>query len=169
MIVFQDEKYLQVGRFLKTKGLDGAIVFTRSINEIEELVFDKNLTLYINIGLNMKPISIKKISNSGSNFIFLLNEVSSIEHASVLVQKNIFIKRNDLDLEIIPDDLVGYSVFTGTSSKIGIIIDIGDYGSGTLLEIQNDKSRSTEMIRFDNPNMTIISSENKIILHDPEI
>jgi 16S rRNA processing protein RimM len=136
IITIDNIKYLQIGVFLSSHGLRGGIKFSTSINEIDNLIFPQ-IEEYFLIENNIAmPISILDIKVNNNNYILKIQNIDNIDAAKALTNKALYIKRDNLNLDIIPNDLLFFEVFDKNNKPYGKVIDFGDYGNGIVLEIE---------------------------------
>ena len=157
------EKYLEVGKIVNTKGLDGTVKvlgLTDDINRFLELekVYIEN---------NQYKVLRSYVQN---NFAYLkLSGITNIEQAERLKEKYILIDREDAvslnEDEYFITDLLNCEVYLNDGKYLGILTDIDNFGSADIYTVKDKKSEYT----FCLVDGLIISVEDNKIILDSEI
>ena len=123
------EDHFRVGSVLKTKGLKGEMQLYVDFDNLADIDFN---TLFIEIGGKLAPFFVESIKYQQKNSAYLyLEDVDTIEKASALVKKDIYLpnklkpkkKKSDFTLK----DLKGFTAVDVTEGELGVITDIHEY------------------------------------------
>jgi len=133
------ENFLEIGKIINTKGLDG----TMKIMPLDSEKSFKNLkTIYI----NESPYSVVKIT-SNKGFVYVkTKEITKIEEAEKLKEQYILASREDLKLnnnEYFICDIIGCEIYNTENKFIGKVIDIDNFGSKDIYYLKNGKTELT--------------------------
>lgn len=157
------EQFLEIGKIINTKGLDG----TLKVLPLDSENSFKNLKV---IYINNQPFNIKKVSNN-KGFVFIkTKEITKIEEAEIFKEKYILAKREDLKLnknEYFICDILGCEVFNSENELIGKVVDIDNFGSKDIYYLKNGKKELTFCLidgLFEN-----VDIENKKIIVNSKI
>lgn len=153
------EKFLEIGKIINTRGLDGTIKVSPLTDDIKR--FLKLKKVYVeNVCYN-----VLKASVSG-NFAYLkLENVNSVEIAQNFKEKYVLVDReNAVDLkkgEYFIADLIGLKVLTDNGNELGILTDIDNYGSKDIYTVKGKKEYTFCLIE----NLILSVDDEKIILN----
>ena len=123
------EDHFRVGSVLKTKGLKGEMQLYVDFDNLADIDFN---TLFIEIGGKLAPFFVESIKYQQKNAAYLyLEDVDTIEKASALVKKDIYLpnklkpkkKKSDFTLK----DLKGFTAVDLNEGELGIISDVHEY------------------------------------------
>lgn len=123
------EDHFRVGSVLKTKGLKGEMQLYVDFDNLADIDFN---TLFIEIGGKLAPFFVESIKYQQKNSAYLyLEDVDTIEKASALVKKDIYLpnklkpkkKKSDFTLK----DLKGFTAVDVNEGELGEITDIHEY------------------------------------------
>ncbi len=101
-------EYIYIGKIVNTHGLKGELRIISDFNEKEE-VFKKEFKIYI--GNNKEEKIIQNYRKHKNYDMVLLNEIDSIDKALAYKGEYVYIKRDDINKEIIIEDLYNYYVY----------------------------------------------------------
>ncbi len=128
---------IPIAKFGKTHGLIGEISIISYCNppenllNYEQLFFDDGTKICTNLKVKNKKI------------IATLDEKGSVSDVAPLVNKTIFISKEDLpslnEGEFYWEDLIGIGVVNQSGKKLGIVDKIENHGSSDLIFINNSK------------------------------
>ena len=94
---------------------------------------------------------------------------NSRETALILKGEKIYSYKNNLPTtknnEFFISDLIGCNLISKDKSKIGMVLDVKNFGAGDLLEVQSNKK--TILIPFNNTNIISVDVDIKQIIADP--
>tara|TARA_B100001057_G_C22723561_1_gene900692 strand:+ start:329 stop:772 length:444 start_codon:yes stop_codon:yes gene_type:complete len=117
----------------------------------------------------IKEKKLKILKKKKSSLIVELEGIYSRSEIEEI--KGNYIYKNQTDFPKLDDEeyyffeLKNLQVFDSKLKKIGKVIDVGDYGGGTFLEILFFDNRKSELIPFTKENFTFINKkENFIVL-----
>src|ERR1700712_3307439 len=123
------EDHFRVGSVLKTKGLKGEMQLYVDFDNLADIDFN---ALFIEIGGKLAPYFVESIKYQQKNAAYLyLEDVDTIEKASVLVKKDIYLpnklkpkkKKSDFTLK----DLKGFTAVDENEGELGQITAIHEY------------------------------------------
>lgn len=130
--------YINIGKIITTHGLNGEVKITSNF-KFKEQAFIKDFTLLIGDSFEEhKILSYRKHQNYD---MVILDKIDTIDKAIKYKQKNVYIKRSDLDLNnnYLDEDLIGVDAYYN-NEKIGVIKNIVDAGNNNLLiMLDNEK------------------------------
>ena len=148
--------------FLRTHGLNGEIVARCDFENPKD--FTGTFFIKEKNEMTAFPVKITGFLN-GNNIIMKCAEIHSIEEAQKIIKKEIYISRNELPTlntgEYYACDLIGLEVWNiKNNQKIGIVVDLVDFGSGPNLEVKNLQEK-LEYYVFNNS--TEVELDSKVI------
>ena len=123
------EDHFRIGSILKTKGLKGEMQLYVDFDNLADIDFKM---LFIEIGGKLAPFFVESIKYQQKNSAYLyLEDVDTIEKASALVKKDIYLpnklkpkkKKSDFTLK----DLKGFTAVDENEGELGVISDIHEY------------------------------------------
>jgi len=123
------EDYFQIGTITKTRGLKGELQVYIAFEEPEKLKFN---SLFIELAGKLVPYFVTFFKLPMKNVAYLLLEdVDTIEKASLLVKKNVFLpnkikpkkKKNEFGLK----DLLHFIAIDKDEGELGEIIEIQEF------------------------------------------
>ncbi len=123
------EDCFRVGSILKTKGLKGEMQLYVDFDNLSDIDFN---TIFIEIGGKLAPYFVESVKYQQKNMAYLyLEDVDTIEKASVLVKKDIYLpnklkpkkKKSDFTLK----DLKGFTAVDENEGELGEITAIHEY------------------------------------------
>lgn len=123
------EDHFRIGSVLKTKGLKGELQIYVDFDGIEAIKFN---AVFIDIAGKMIPYFVSSIKYLQKNNAYLnLEDVDTIEKASTLVKKDIYLpnklkpkkKKNDFTLK----DLIDFTAIDENEGELGVITAIHEY------------------------------------------
>ena len=123
------EDHFRVGSILKTKGLKGEMQLYVDFDNLADIDFNM---LFIEIGGKLAPFFVESVKYQQKNSAYLyLEDVDTIEKASALVKKDIYLpnklkpkkKKSDFTLK----DLKGFTAVDENEGELGVITDIHEY------------------------------------------
>jgi len=153
-----------IGYISYTHGLDGKvkIVPMVSIEEFKQSI--QNKQIYIDGKENTKEIKLNIFAFNGKIFICSIEGITTIEQCKKIIKKEIFINTKDEEDYINPELILNFDVFVeNEKNKYGNIIDYGDYGNGTLIEIKTINNKS-EFYKCNYDNILNINEKEKKIV-----
>lgn len=153
------EKFLEIGKVINTRGLDGTLKISPLTDDIKR--FLKLKKVYIdNISFNVLKASVN------GNFAYLkLENISSVEIAQKFKEKYVLVNReNAVELkkgEYFIADLIGLNVLTDDGKELGILSDIDNFGSKDIYTVKGKKEHTFCLIE----NLILSVDDEKIILN----
>jgi len=141
-------KWIPVGRVVSTQGIRGEVKFYY-YNEVHE-DFLRYTSLFVvrdNEKAEIKPARVR----FRNNFIYICFEgIESIEEASPLVNKELFVREEDLgsleDGEYYEYQLIGLDVINMKNEKIGSVESIVHTGAHDVLMITGKKGLAVPLV-----------------------
>lgn len=165
-----NKNYITVGSIVATSGIKGYVkikCFTENPRDIETFakVFDES-------GKNYKIKTV--ISVKGWVVVAKIEGIESVEEAEKLVGTNLMAERSELpptdDGDFYYADLIGLNVFLEDDTKLGVVVDVMNYGASDILEIGTLENGKTVMYPFTNDFIIKVNLEDqKIIVRKPQL
>lgn len=136
----EEKEYCYIGRIVKTHGLKGEITLRFDNDEISSI---SNLKYFL-LDINHKiiPFFIDSIIFHAHRAFVLFQDINTLEAATRLVDKEVY-----LPIELLPDhvkkdfylrEIIGYQVIDEKEGEIGLISDILEYPTQSLIQIIKD-------------------------------
>ena len=153
------EKFLEIGKIINTRGLDGTLKINPITDDIKR--FLKLKKVYIeNVSYNVLNSSVN------GNFAFIkLDKINSVEDAQNFKEKYVLVDReNAVSLkedEYFIADLIGKQVETDNGKNLGVLTDIDNYGSKDVYTVKGKKEYTFCLIE----NLIKSVDDEKIILN----
>lgn len=133
------EKFLEIGKIVNTKGLDG----TLKVMPLDSEQSFKNLkTIYI----KNQPYTIAKVTTNKGFVYVKTKEITKIEEAENFKEEYALANREDLMLnknEYFICDIIGCDIFNTENQFIGKVADIDNFGSKDIYYLKNVKKELT--------------------------
>ena len=156
----QSDRLIIIGKITKTHGVHGAVCIKPFVES--RYFFETGANIIVN------DITYKIISSFVKNigFVVKLNEITNIESAEQLCGSYAFTNRSSFK-QIEKNsfyfcDLISLPVFDQNGNKIGVVINVADYGAGTFLEIKTNNNKIAT-IQFNKK--SVISVLDKIVIN----
>ncbi len=128
---------LQVGKILKSNGVDGGLLAGFRDIDIEDIDIKEPVFIYFD-GLPV-PFFIQSIAKKGTDkAIIFLNDVNSLEDAEELVGMGLFMDESlfeDAEDESLFPDVIGWMVEDSESEIVGVVSDFLDIPANPCLEL----------------------------------
>jgi 16S rRNA processing protein RimM len=135
------EKYVSIGKFGKTHGLQGYIKVYSNTDPIEKIMDYQ--PWYIKTGQAWQIIDIDNIKQQGTAFVVLIKNINDPETACAYTNKPISIPRSQLpkpaNNEYYWTDLEGLTVTNQDGEELGKIDHLMATGSNDVIVIQGKK------------------------------
>lgn len=111
---------------------------------------------------------ISRLRPSKSVLIVKFQGVNTREEAEALAKTDLFVDRSVLpddieDDEFYVSDLIGCMARDGDGAKIGRVIDVPDFGAGSLVEIALSGTGGTALVEFSHANVPHVDLDNRVI------
>jgi 16S rRNA processing protein RimM len=124
-----NEDHFRIGSILKTKGLKGEMNMYVDFEDLDKIKFD---AVFIEITGKLVPYFISSLKYGQKNAaVISLEDVDTIEKASALVRKNIYLpnklKPKRKKQEFTLKDLVGFTAIDENEGELGVITAIHQY------------------------------------------
>lgn len=123
------EDCFRIGTILKTKGLKGELHIYTDFDGIESIKFN---SIFVELGGKLVPYFVSSIKYLQKNAAYLvLEDVDSIEKASLLAKKNIYLpnklkpKRKKAEFTLL--DLAGFTAIDIDEGELGVISSVQEF------------------------------------------
>lgn len=135
------EDCFYLGRVSKTHGIKGEVTLKLDVDDPSDYLDMKYFLLEINKVLT--PFFVEKIVSSGDKFFVTIQDIRSIEAASALTGKEVY-----LPLEMLPKlsgkqfyyhEVKGFVVVDEEKGELGPIHDVIEYPTQAILQVYKDK------------------------------
>lgn len=135
------EDCFYLGRVAKTHGIKGEITIKLDVDDPSAYHDMKYFLLEINKVLT--PFFVEKIVSSGDKFFVTIQDIRTVEAASALTGKEVF-----LPLEMLPKlsgkqfyyhEVKGFMVIDAEKGELGSIADVIEYPTQAIIQIFKDK------------------------------
>ena len=135
------EDCFYLGRVAKTHGIKGEITIKLDVDDPSAYHDMKYFLLEINKVLT--PFFVEKIVSSGDKFFVTIQDIRTVEAASTLTGKEVF-----LPLEMLPKlsgkqfyyhEVKGFMVIDTEKGELGPIADVIEYPTQAIIQIFKDK------------------------------
>ena len=134
------EECFYLGRVAKTHGIKGEITIKLDVDDPSAYLGMKYFFLEINKVLT--PFFVDKITDSGDKFFVSVQDVKTVEAASALTGKNVY-----LPLELLPKlsgkqfyyhEVKGFVLVDTQKGELGPIHDIIEYPTQAIIQVMKD-------------------------------
>jgi 16S rRNA processing protein RimM len=155
-----------IGYIVKTHGLKGEVTISVNGYSVDELdsIRDSH-PLFIEIDKRLVPYFIQSISASGSKAIVKLDDVNSIDDASKLVKRSLFLPKDVRPKtqrgEFYDDEIVHFNVTDEQLGPLGRIVEVMLAGPNRLLVLEHDGKEV--LIPVNSPFIKRINKSKKLI------
>lgn len=163
-----NKSHITIGSIVGTSGIKGYVkvkCFTENPKDIKTFskVFDAK-------GQDYKIQTV--VSVKGSIAVVKISGIESIEDAEKLIGTDLLVERSDLpdvnDGGFYYADLVGMDVFFEDDTKLGVVVDVMNYGASDVLEIGTLEDGKTTMYPFTDDFIVEVNTDaRKIIVKKP--
>ena len=134
------QNYFYFGKLTKTFGSAGQVLLFPDVDDLTDyLKIDK---LYVEIDNQLIPFFIRNLKVHGNQFVVTLNNINSMERATLLTGKKVF-----LPDEYLPElsgtrfyyhEIIGYEVTDVNFGAVGKVIKVIDLPQNPLFEIDSN-------------------------------
>ena len=125
---------IQIGKILRPHGIKGALKVSSNLDDIP---FSKFSLVYL--GDDREPMHIKRVQPLGQFYLVQIDEITDCDQAEWYRNQFIYVDRNMypeiLDDVIMLSDYMGVEVFDKTGKKVGVVVDVANYGSADIISI----------------------------------
>ena len=155
-----------IGYVVKTHGLKGEVTIAINGYSIEDLAsIQKIHPLFIEIDKRLVPYFIQSISASGTKAIVKFDDVNSVEDASKLVKRSLYLSKEVRPKaqrgEFYDDEIVHFNVTDEEVGPLGQIVEVVQAGPNRLLSL-NYEGREV-LIPVNSPFIKRINKSKKLI------
>ncbi len=135
------EELVEFGKIIKRHGIKGEMVLRSNFEKPENY-------LQLCFIENGKDLQLFKIVCNGrfpnGDLIITTDAVCKIEDAGHYIGKRLYIEKKllpKLQDEIYVFDIINFEVFDENGAKIGFVSDVVDFGSGPMIEVQDQETK----------------------------
>jgi len=125
---------LQIAKILRPHGIKGALKISSNIGDIP---FSKFSTVYV--GDDREQMRVKRVQPLGNFLLLQIEEITTCELAECYRNQGIFVDRTDypeiFENMVFLSDYIGVEVFDEADKKVGVVVDVNNYGSADVLSI----------------------------------
>lgn len=144
------DKYISVGKVLNFHGIkgDAKVGFSKGqedfVTSLEEV--------FVQDGADYQPLVVERASLHKSFVLMKFKDINSIDEllkykGKLLFVKESYIRKSLSDDEFLIDELVGASVYSETSEKLGFVVGVSNNGASDLLSVKT-KSGKISLVPF---------------------
>jgi 16S rRNA processing protein RimM len=155
-----------IGYVVKTHGLKGEVTISLNEYSIEELdvVSDIN-PVFIDINNRLVPYFVQSICASGTKAIVKFDDVNSIEDASKLAKRSLYLPKDVRPKaqrgEFYDDEIIRFNVIDEELGPLGSIVEVVQAGPNRLLVLDYDGKEV--LIPVNSPFIKRINKSKKLI------
>ena len=129
-----------LGRVAKTHGIKGEITIKLDVDDPSAYHYMKYFLLEINKVLT--PFFVEKIVNSGDKFFVTIQDIRTVEAASALTGKEVY-----LPLEMLPKlsgkqfyyhEIKGFTLIDAEKGELGPIAEVIEYSTQAIIQVIKD-------------------------------
>ena len=129
-------EYVNIGKLVNTHGIKGEVRILSNF-KYKELVFKKDFKLYL--GKDKKEVIINQYRIHKMFDMVTLEGFNDINEVLPFKGMNVYIKREDLNVSYLNEELIGFDVYDqGLDKTIGKLTDIKQNVNQELLVINNN-------------------------------
>lgn len=132
-------KYYKIARIVGVKGLTGALKVLSDSDNLDYR-FQKGKKIYIQLGNEYFEYIVSMYNEEVKNKILILENISSIDDAMKLVNKDLFVDATDVppldEFTYLIDDLISKEVYNTLGEYMGVINDVLKLPTQDVLEIK---------------------------------
>ena len=132
---------LQVGKVLKSNGVDGGLLISFRTIDLEEINIEEPVFIYFD-GLPV-PFFIQSITRKGTDkAIVCLNDINNLEDAEEVVGQGVFMDESlfeDEDGGFEFSDFVGWTILNSDAVAVGLVTDFIDIPANPCIEVGTKK------------------------------
>ena len=125
---------IQIAKILRPHGIKGALKISSNLGDIP---FSKFSTVFV--GDDREQMHIKRVQPLGNFLLLQIDEITFCDQAEFYRNQGIYVDRTDYP-EVFKDivflsDYIGVEVFDENNKKVGVVVDVNNYGSADVLSI----------------------------------
>lgn len=131
------DKYFRIGTFLKTKGLKGELQLYVDYDGLDAIKYN---ALFVDIVGKLVPYFVSSVKYQGNNAYFFLEDVDTVEKASRLVKKDVYLpdklqpKKKKEEFTLM--DLKGFIAIDEKEGQLGEILEIQELPQQFIASVQ---------------------------------
>jgi len=134
------ESCYKIGFVVKTHGLKGEVTAFLDADTPEDL--SAAASVFLELEGRLVPFFIQSISRHGDKAFLKLEEIESIDQASTLVKKSLYLAKSSRPKsgrgEFYNDEIIHFTVVDKTHGALGSVSEIMDAGPNRLLVVHRD-------------------------------
>ena len=155
-----------IGYVVKTHGLKGEVTIAINGFSVEDLASIREVhPLFIEIDKRLVPYFIQSISASGAKAIVKFDDVNSIEDASKLAKRSLYLPKDVRPKtqrgEFYDDEIIRFKVTDEELGPLGSIVEVVQAGPNRLLVLDHDGKEV--LIPVNSPFIRRINKSKKLI------
>lgn len=144
------DKYISVGKILNFHGIKGDAKIGYSKGQEDFVIALEEV--FVQDGAEYEPLVIERASLHKSFALMKFQGINSIDELMKYKGKLLFVKESYIrqsleDDEFLIDELVGASVYSETSEKLGFVVGVSNNGASDLLSVKT-KSGKISLVPF---------------------
>ena len=137
------DEIIAIGKFNKTHGINGEISATINAPEV---VLDNCSCIVCDIDGIFVPFFVKEFRNKSQEvFLLTIDDINNDQDAAMLVNKDIYVKRDEYNGVLEDEDQVPVDLFIGFNAVVnglkGNIVDIDDSTANVLFVIETTNGK----------------------------
>ncbi len=143
------KKLILIGCIGKPFGFKGYSTFIFYISEILKIMSEINI-FYLEESEKLEILEFRQ--HGKDKLVIKIKDSETEEDAKKFVNKKLFVEREFIKYNLIPEDLLHLNVYNEKNEFIGSVIDFGEFGNGVLISIQSKDSGIIIMKEFTEEN-----------------
>ncbi len=166
------ESWVEIGKTGKTHGLKGELKLAVDEFFLEDLLSAK--ALFVDIRGRKTPYFIEAV-RGGAAIIIKLEEVNTLEEATLLANKAVFLRESDVAELPDPEDegleygfLAGFALYSPTGEKLGAIESIEAYPHQEIAVVRTKDEREVLVPLTEQFIVEIREKEKTVVMDLPE-
>lgn len=163
----KNDKKIVVGAITSANGIKGYVKIKPFTENLED-IFDFKSVFYENgTVVKLSPVHYKKDSIVAS-----IEGITNRNDAEKLRNTQLFVNRDEFpetdENSFYHADLIGLQVLYKSGEKYGTVVDIKNFGSCDIIEIQPTTTETTTLFPFKKPFVQEVNIEKSVIIISPE-
>lgn len=131
----QKNNLMEIGKIVRAHGIKGAVKILSYLNDVNFSIFED-----VFIGESMLPAKFTKVLPLNNNaYSIMIDVIKDIDETAKYLNQSVYIERNhyeELDDVVFLDDFAGKEVVDEKGDKIGIVLEVNNYGANDVLDIK---------------------------------
>ena len=125
---------IQIAKILRPHGIKGGLKISSNLGDIP---FSKFTTVFV--GDNKELMHIKRVQPLNNFLLLQIEEITSCDQAELYRNQGIYVDRTAypeiLGEIVFLSDYIGAEVFDENNKKIGVVVDVDNFGSADVISI----------------------------------